>query len=974
LRRLPHFRNVPARTFSGNPGLLLCCFLLLRLFSCCTPGHAERFEARLFDQSAGLGNLSVTAFAQQPDGMLWIATQSGLFRYDGSLFREYGRAQGLSDPSVYSLLVDPGGTVWAGAHNGLFRFDGHRFHEVRLQGHTLRIGMNSMLTSSADGELVAESAVGLVSVEKRADGPGWTAMAYGRRHRDSPRYGDDTDGVGTDAQGRLWFGCQSGLCVYDPSGGRAAEIHRYGTDQGVAKDYYVALFCARDGSMWARGRKHILTWRPGDAHIADVTAGFPAGGMGTVFRRFTEDAQGDILTPTAKGFATWDGKQWTETTSTSLGPIEGASAVFRDHEGAIWIGTQGFGALESLGYHRWQNYGVDQGLKSPSVLSVAEDAQDRMWFGTNLGADVLAPGGERMLPSALDREKDGQAIISLLPTADGGMWAAALLGHIYHLNAAGTVDFRTSLDGYIGRIRLARDGRLWIASSAGLFTLPGAPGRGAKPSPFTAPALHGASVTDMLIDPAGDIWITSNRGFFRIHEGRPAAIALPGGLVRTETLARGGDGTWWLAGDFPGVLHIRVAGEKAYLLVALTRPELASDFIEFLGVDHDQRVWIGTDNGVNVIAGGKVLYLSHQDGLIWNVCNGNALFAGRDGSVWLGTSLGVSHLLHPEAALSRSPFAAKIEAAWYKGAHVRPGGKLPWGGGALVVNFTGLTFRDNASLIYRYTLTGAETDAAITSQPVARFEGLGPGNYVLRVVAEDPGHKVFSSPATLAFRLTPPWWRTPYFFAVLGILCMAVLRLLWRWRHVALLRRQARLEALVESRTRELEQMALYDSLTGLQNRKAIFTTLELAHAAARKSGESLYVALIDIDHFKQVNDTYGHLAGDAVLHEAAQRLSSSVRASDAVGRYGGEEFLVVFRDAANLLDTERCENLRRALCDRPIPWNQHGNQHAVTVTCSIGVACIESATETIAELLTRADQALYRAKQLGRNRVEVAA
>jgi diguanylate cyclase (GGDEF)-like protein len=202
------------------------------------------------------------------------------------------------------------------------------------------------------------------------------------------------------------------------------------------------------------------------------------------------------------------------------------------------------------------------------------------------------------------------------------------------------------------------------------------------------------------------------------------------------------------------------------------------------------------------------------------------------------------------------------------------------------------------------------------------------------------------------------------------LLFTAMLRFAWRWRHNALLRRQKRLEALVESRTSELEQMASHDSLTGLRNRTAIFATLERERARARTTGEGLYVALIDIDHFKQVNDTLGHLAGDVVLREAAQRLSSSVRTSDAVGRYGGEEFLVVFRGATSLLGKERCEGLRRAVCEQPILWNQH----AVAVTCSIGVACIESEAETIAELLTRADRALYRAKQLGRNRVEVAA
>jgi diguanylate cyclase (GGDEF)-like protein len=550
------------------------------------------------------------------------------------------------------------------------------------------------------------------------------------------------------------------------------------------------------------------------------------------------------------------------------------------------------------------------------------------------------------------------------------MWAAGLLGHVYHLNAAGAIDFRASLDGYIERIRLDRSGRLWIASNTGLYTLPRVPAGGTKPSTVPIPALRGVAAMGLIFDPTGDAWVGGDRGLFRIHDGHATAIALPGGRLRIATMARSDDDTWWLGGDFPGVLHIRVTGDKAHMLGVFARPQLASDFIQFLGVDHQKRVWIGTDNGVNVIEGSTVLHLSHQDGLIWNVCDGNAFYADSNGSIWLGTALGVSHLLDPDAALTRPPFAARIETARYKSVYVRAGSKLPWSGGALVVHFTGLTLRDNASLIYRYTLNGAETDAAITSQPLARFEGLRPGKYVLRVMAEDSGHKVFSSPAVLAFTLTPPWWRTPFFFALLGLLFTAMLRFAWRWRHNALLRRQKRLEALVESRTSELEQMASHDSLTGLRNRTAIFATLERERARARTTGEGLYVALIDIDHFKQVNDTLGHLAGDVVLREAAQRLSSSVRTSDAVGRYGGEEFLVVFRGATSLLGKERCEGLRRAVCEQPILWNQH----AVAVTCSIGVACIESEAETIAELLTRADRALYRAKQLGRNRVEVAA
>jgi diguanylate cyclase (GGDEF)-like protein len=954
----PHCRRT-AVPFRGASRPLLCLLLFLLV---CRTGSAQRFEAKLFDQSDGLGDLSVTGFAQQPDGSLWIATENGLFRYDGSLFTEFSRAAGLSDPTVFSLLVDHTGTVWVGTHGGLFRFDGTRFHEETVNGRSMRIGINSMLTVTPSGELIANTARGLVSIERSSSG--WTAVPYAQRHQRLPNLGDDIDGVLVDARQNFWFGCSSQICELSGS-----QLRTYGAAQGVPKDYYVSLFRSRDGRLWARGREHILTWRAGDARMTDRGAGFPAGGMDTVFRRFMEDRAGDILTPTAKGFATWNGSAWTETTATGQGPLEGATSLFCDREGSLWIGTQGFGALESLGYRRWKNYGIEQGLRSPAVNTVAKDSRGGMWIGDNLGADILSADGRSFVPAPAERTLQRAAVAALAPDPTGGMWVGTLFGHIYHVDAAGRVDRRAALDGYIEQMQLGSDGTLWIASTEGLFTLATGADTTAHLEAFPAATLQGTTVSSLAFGPGGVVWAAGREGLVHILHGKATRIRLPGKATSLSVVARAPDGTLWLAGSMPGLLQVRVAGDAAVLLRSLTRPQLASDLVEFLGFDRAGRLWVGTDNGVNIVDGAKILFVSRGDGLIWNVCSGNSFYADRDGSVWIGTSLGIAHLLDPESVLHRGPFAARVETANYRGQMLRPGSTLPWNGGPLLVHFTGLTFVDNSGLVYHYTLNGPVSDAARTRQPFARFEDLPPGRYVLQVVAEDPGHAMYSSPAALSFRLTPPWWRTPYFFAFAGITLVALLRLVWRWRHMALLRRQERLEVLVATRTEELRKMAMYDGLTGLRNRKAIFAVLETAFARARASGERLSIALLDIDHFKQVNDTFGHLAGDAVLMQTAQRLSRAVRATDTVGRYGGEEFLIVFCEADLPMDEERCESLRRAVCSEPVQWNQQ----QVVVTCSIGVATMMSRAETITELLARADRALYRAKTLGRDRVEVA-
>jgi diguanylate cyclase (GGDEF)-like protein len=160
--------------------------------------------------------------------------------------------------------------------------------------------------------------------------------------------------------------------------------------------------------------------------------------------------------------------------------------------------------------------------------------------------------------------------------------------------------------------------------------------------------------------------------------------------------------------------------------------------------------------------------------------------------------------------------------------------------------------------------------------------------------------------------------------------------------------------------------LATHDSLTQLPNRASVLNSLEYATQKARKEGSSVCIALIDLDHFKRINDELGHLVGDEVLRESARRLASSIRTTDFIGRYGGEEFLIVFQDMDLENGAARCEIVRRALCDQPIRW--HDGE--LTITCSVGVAAAKITHNPVTTLISVADQAMYAAKTLGRNRV----
>lgn len=168
----------------------------------------------------------------------------------------------------------------------------------------------------------------------------------------------------------------------------------------------------------------------------------------------------------------------------------------------------------------------------------------------------------------------------------------------------------------------------------------------------------------------------------------------------------------------------------------------------------------------------------------------------------------------------------------------------------------------------------------------------------------------------------------------------------------------------------ELRFQALHDSLTNLSNRAAILQTLTAEVARAQRLDTPVGIAMADVDSFKQVNDAHGHLVGDEVLKEVAQRLRGALRIYDSVGRFGGEEFLVVMPGCDAAAMQQQAERLRACIEQAPI----HTSSGDLKLTLSLGIAtCKGTPSLDATSLLGTADAALQRAKMHGRNRVETA-
>ncbi len=371
--------------------------------------------------------------------------------------------------------------------------------------------------------------------------------------------------------------------------------------------------------------------------------------------------------------------------------------------------------------------------------------------------------------------------------------------------------------------------------------------------------------------------------------------------------------------------------------------------------------------------------------------NFNTSFVDHLGRVWGGATGGAAIL---DPAPPDSPTAPRRPAP-LRLEHVLVGGRerpLPSGTAlrhdesSVEFQYVLLSYRREHATRYRTQLAGLEDrPSPWTAEASVDYTRLPQGRYTFRVWGMD-GEGTVSGPIEIPFSVRPALWLTGWAIALYAV---ALIGLGYGASHVrSLARRAATLEAEVGARTRELaeanrqlELASLTDPLTGLSNRRFLTVSIEpdvrqavrnaLGTTAPRERNSDLIFYFLDIDHFKQLNDRAGHAGGDEVLVAMAARLREVARNTDAVLRWGGEEFLIVSRWADRRSGEVLAERLLQAVGGRPF---EIASGASLTVTCSIGWAPYPWRPEIPdavhhEQVMSLADQALYLAKREGRNR-----
>ena len=937
-------------------------------------GTFQHFRHRAGD-SETLADDRIRALFQDRSGRLWVGTEGGLDQIDpatGRVIRHVAPADPALDAgfAVKAIAQDPAGRLWLGTRSGLFRFDPD---EEAIPTTVSPPGAPELADAHVWALLIHQGSLWIGThdrglVRLRLPSGATERFLHDPLNPNGLRH-ERVKSLVADRGGLLWIGTLGGgLHAWNPrTAAFQAYRHRPGRGEPRERNEVRAIFAGPGETLWigsgaglerfdrGTGREEFLPVQGGVEALARLGAG--------------EGDRGAILAASAQAVLRVD----PESLGAERFAGEGAAVLLVDSRNRVWAG--GPGGLRRYGPNGrlLATYRHDpddpRSLPHDEVLSLAEDGEGTVWIGTRDGVGRYAEGEDAFDVFAAFHEPSGHSgVVAMHPVAPGVLWLATEnAGVIRLVVSAGraTIERFTTEDGLLNdntaSVLADPTGRIWVASVEGLTRLD--PGSGESRHFTEADGLQSGEHHPgaAFVSPGGEMifggvgGLTAFRPELLLDDPRPPAVVI--------TAVTRGDDRQTLRGSASEPLVVdhedRVVSIE-FTALDFSRPEENRYRYRLRGVDES---WIDAGTMREVTYAGLP-----PDRYLFEVVGSNG-----DG-VWTDRPARLPIVVTPPP--------------WRT-----PGAFLAYGFGAVfAIGLVVLARRRKLAERRRYQdelrLLAKAFESASEGMVITDSEGtileINRGFETITGYSED---EIVGRPSNLLDSPRHP----PQFYEMLW----ERLHEEGRWQGELWQRRKdgeefpayLTLSALfgeggevthyvavlsdVTERKRaeeELRRLANFDLLTQLPNRTLFEDRLEHAVAVARRNTERLALLFIDLDRFKQVNDSLGHAAGDQLLREVASRLRARVRASDTVARLGGDEFTVILEDVEATTEVEAvAEGVIESLSK---PYRVEGLE--INVTPSVGVSLFPEGGSSAAELMRHADTAMYRAKGEGGNTLEV--
>jgi diguanylate cyclase (GGDEF)-like protein len=968
-------RRSPAADFAVAAGWLLLC--LAGAASALQPDKAfPDYVADTWGVEHGLPQISVLAITQDRDGYIWLGSQGGLARYDGVGFTRYGQQNAAwLGGHVLALYAGKDGRLWIGTSQGLLLYRGGRFSEVPAtrpdqaqgtfpvraiigDGDGVLVGGPDGVYASDGSRLSLRHPLGgpVLSLLRHDDGlwAGSTGQVFrigervpSARPLPADAAQEQVSRLVQDRTGALWAGTAAGL-------------YRMRMDAWtrIASTPVEALLADSDGNLWVGTPQRLDRLGEDGRRLESVSDQAGARAIRSIY----EDRDGNLWLGSMVDGVTrvWDG--WT----TRLGSAQGLGtsllwSIAQGPDGSVWVG--GSDGVDIYRDGRFHSRVAGERLPHPEAYSLLVE-RGQVWIGTRAGPAVLRRG--RVQTPAVLAPMRGAQVNGIVRDHAGRLWFATLQG-LYLLWPDGSLSQYGQAQGLPDpRVRLVhetRDGRLLIGTHDGLYEWrAGAIVALGRETGFdndtTVSAIHELDDGRWIVGSTTgqELRLFDGHRWTRLGQAQGIPANIPFFITHTR-------GYLWVAG-MRGVYRVPLR-ELDRQRDAPSQP-LAAEIVINSGADRPggqpDKCCNGAGNSRGLLIGDTLWLPTREGALLLDTAWDRP--AGTDPSV----------LVERVQALGQ----------W----HYPSGGRamrLPLGARDLKFEFAAPAFQPMRPPHLRFRLNGYDRDWRELDAPHLRnatYTNLPPGDYSFEVAnanAASPGTRA----TMLPFSIPPRWHETLAFRLLLPLLAGLAVYLLYEWLQHRHTRQRAALERLVQERTRDLqaanarlEALSFTDPLTGLHNRRYLSRQIPADLAfyerdpAYQGGTETMVLALLDVDHFKAINDTYGHAAGDRILEQLGVLLTALVRKGDYAVRWGGEEFLLVFRPlprgSVPRIGARLCEEIRNHAFELG-----DGSTHRLTASVGLVEHPLFPGTPNLLgweQMVTLADRALYRAKSAGRD------